>query len=106
MRSWLEVFGAKQSYQQVAEKGDRDGDKRDVFEHISDAFERLFEFKTRYLSRSQARKYRMAAAKSTIVATVKMASFTKERIGSACLGSAQGRIRKLLELREGEVRKQ
>ena len=45
MRSWLEVFGAKQGYKQVAEKGDRDGDERDVFEHISDAFERLFEFK-------------------------------------------------------------
>jgi hypothetical protein len=30
----LEVFGAKQGYEQVAEKGDGDGDKRDVFEHV------------------------------------------------------------------------
>src|ERR1700722_15750898 len=32
-----------------------------------------------------------------MVATVKMASFTKERIGCTCLGSAQRWIRKLLE---------
>jgi len=38
-----------------------------------------------------------------MVATVKMASFTKERIGFACLGSGQRGIRKLLEMRKGEV---
>jgi hypothetical protein len=41
--SWSEVFGAKQGYEQVAEKGDGDGDESDVFEHG-------------YFSRSQARR--------------------------------------------------
>jgi hypothetical protein len=65
LRSWLEVFSAKQGYEEVAEKGDGDSDQGDVFEHG-------------YLSRSHARRYRIAAAKKTRVATVKMASFTKE----------------------------
>jgi hypothetical protein len=30
----LKVFGAKQGYEQVAEKGDRDGNQSDVFEHV------------------------------------------------------------------------
>ena len=38
MRSWLEVFGAKQGYEQVAEKGDGDGDESDVFEHLFEPF--------------------------------------------------------------------
>lgn len=38
----------------------------------------------------------MAAAKKAIVATVKIVSFTKERIERACLGSGQRGIRKLL----------
>jgi hypothetical protein len=39
----------------------------------------------------------MAAAKKIIVATVKMASFTKERIERVCLGSGQWWIRISLE---------
>jgi hypothetical protein len=30
----LEVFGAQQGYEQVAEKRDGDGDESDVFEHV------------------------------------------------------------------------
>jgi len=39
-----------------------------------------------------------------MVATVKMASFTKERIERACLGSAERRIRKLLEEKSEETK--
>jgi hypothetical protein len=60
----------------------------------------------RYLSRSQARRYRIAAAKKAIVATVKMASFTRERIERACLGSAERWIRISLAHGKGEVLKQ
>ena len=38
MWSWSEVFGAKQGYEQVAEKGDGDGDESDVFEHLFEPF--------------------------------------------------------------------
>ena len=38
----LEVFGAKQGYEQIAEKGDRNDDQNDVFEHRF-AFKDLFE---------------------------------------------------------------
>jgi hypothetical protein len=30
----LEVFSAKQGYEQIAEKDDGDGDESDVFEHV------------------------------------------------------------------------
>jgi len=73
-----------------------------TFSSIEVTFPSVYLSSARYLSRSQARRYRIAAAKNTIVATVKMASFTRMRIRFACLGSGQRGIRISLEERKAK----
>ena len=83
MWSWSEVFGAKQGYEQVAEKGDGDGDECNVFEHLFEPFAGA-EIKDR-----GGEEYERCDDENDVVHILK--------IGRACLGSAQWWIRISLE---------
>ena len=71
----LEVFGAQQGYEQVAEKGDGDGDECNVFEHLFEPFAGA-EIKDR-----GGEEYERCDDENGVVHILK--------IGRACLGSAQ-----------------
>jgi hypothetical protein len=88
--SWSEVFGAKQGYEQVAEKGDGHGDECDVFEHLFEPFAGA-EIKNR-----GDEEYERCYGEDCVV--------HMSKIGRACLGSGQRWIRISLEQAEGEVK--
>ena len=79
MWSWSEVFGAKQGYEQVAEKGDSNGDEGDVFEHLFEPFAGA-EIK----NRGGEEGNRCDGVNGVV---------HEERIEVACLGSAERWIR-------------
>jgi hypothetical protein len=88
--SWSEVFGAKQGYEQVAEKGDGDGDECDVFEHLFEPFAGA-----EVEDRGGEEDDRCDGEDGVV---------HRKRIGRACLGSGQRWIRISLEQTGGEVR--
>jgi hypothetical protein len=90
--SWSEVFGAKQGYEQVAEKGDGDGDECDVFEHLFEPFAGA------QIEDGGGEEYERCDDEDGVV--------HMSRVERACLGSGQRWIRISLERRRGEVTKQ
>jgi hypothetical protein len=90
--SWSEVFGAKQGYEQVAEKGDGDGDERDVFEHLFEPFAGA------QIENRGGEEYESCDGEDGVV--------HRSKIERACLGSGQRWIRISLERRRGEVTEQ
>ena len=93
MRSWsLKIFGAKQGYEQVAEKGDGDNDESDVFQHLFEPFA-CAEIENRGGEEDDG-----CDREDGVV--------HERRIWRACLGSGQRWIRISLEKRKSDAMKQ
>jgi hypothetical protein len=99
LRSWLEVFGAKQGYEQVAEKGDGERNQTDVFEHFYSWLGTLFEpFAGAKIQNRGGEEGDRCKGENGVV--------HRERIEGTCLGSAERWIRISLDRRKGEAVKQ